>query len=648
MGRFFLGKNMDKAFTLLDVKDVRDDARGLTIKGIASTPTPDRAEDIVDPMGAKFSVPMPLLWGHESNRPAIGRVEFARAQKDGIPFEAFLPYIKEPGRLRDRVDEVIHAIKYRLVTAVSIGFKGLEREPIKGGGWFYKRWQWLELSLVNIPANAEATIQVVKSLANERDAVSGTSPSGRSFSSGVPVNPKSSSEGKAMNLQQRIAAFETKRAPLVTEIKELAELVELDNEQTERHLTLIGEVKGIDVEINRLKDSESILVGRASPVSASGESRRPYSNITVEPKKEPPGIPMARVVKCMGMARGNMHLAEEFARQAYPDDQRIGNVIKAAVVAGSTASGNWAAALTPADGGVIADFVEYLRPKTIIGKFGTGGVPDLNRVPFRRPLVSQTGGGAGYWVGEGLGKGLTTFTTAATRLDPLKVANIAVLTKEVLRDSSTSAETWIRNQLVQALIGRMDTDFVDPAKTASAGVSPASITNGATAVTASGVTAAALRTDMKALFSTFIAANNAPTTAVWIMPTALALGVSLMVNSLGQQEFPGLSMMGGTLSGIPVVVSDYVTNVTAGGDIILVNAQDIWLGDEGGFSVEMSTEASLQMDSAPTQSSLAPTASTMVSMFQTNSVAFLAEREINWARARSSAVAYIASANYGE
>ena len=108
-------------------------------------------------------------------------------------------------------------------------------------------------------------------------------------------------------------------------------------------------------------------------------------------------------------------------------------------------------------------------------------------------------------------------------------------------------------------------------------------------------------------------------------------------------------MSGGTFAGLPVITSEYVPSPTAGSYIFLVNAKDIWLADEGGFTVDMSTEASLEMDSVPTQSSVAtvvPTA--LVSMFQTNSVAFRAERTINWAKARASAVAGIDTVNYGE
>src|SRR5690625_7199109 len=88
----------------------------------------------------------------------------------------------------------------------------------------------------------------------------------------------------------------------------------------------------------------------------------------------------------------------------------------------------------------IADFVEFLRPQTILARFGRDGVPSLRQVPFRTALVGQTSGGEGYWVGEGKAKPLTKFDFSRRSLEPLKVANIAVVTEELLRDSSPSAE----------------------------------------------------------------------------------------------------------------------------------------------------------------------------------------------------------------
>jgi hypothetical protein len=112
---------MDRAYALLSVKAFDGDRR--TITGLASTPTPDRRGDILEPLGATFSNPLPLLLHHDRERP-VGRVTLT-AKRDGIAFEATLPEIAEPGAVRDRVNEAWHSIKAGLITGVSIGFRPL-------------------------------------------------------------------------------------------------------------------------------------------------------------------------------------------------------------------------------------------------------------------------------------------------------------------------------------------------------------------------------------------------------------------------------------------------------------------------------------------------------------------------------------------
>ena len=165
---------MDRAYSVLETKAVEEGAEEVTIRGIASTPTTDRMGDIVEPMGARFKTPMPLLWQHNHDQP-VGRMTFAQPTEKGIPFEAVLPVVKEPGRLKDRVDEAIHSLKYQLVAAVSIGFKAVEGqvERMKSGGLRFKQWDWLELSLVTIPANSQAVITAVKSIDLEHLASAG-------------------------------------------------------------------------------------------------------------------------------------------------------------------------------------------------------------------------------------------------------------------------------------------------------------------------------------------------------------------------------------------------------------------------------------------------------------------------------------------
>jgi hypothetical protein len=166
-----------RAYSILNVKSVDEDRRIIT--GIASTPTPDRVRDVVMPLGAKFATPMPLLLYHNGEKP-VGTVDFAKPSSKGIPFKASLPNVIEEGIVRDRVQEAWHSIKYKLIAAVSIGFRALEGgvELIRDGGLKFNEWEWLELSLVSVPAQPDAVISSFKSMDRAQiHALLGTHPS---------------------------------------------------------------------------------------------------------------------------------------------------------------------------------------------------------------------------------------------------------------------------------------------------------------------------------------------------------------------------------------------------------------------------------------------------------------------------------------
>src|ERR1035437_3773334 len=124
--------------------------------------------------------------------------------------------------------------------------------------------------------------------------------------------------------------------------------------------------------------------------------------------------------------------------------------------------------------------------------------------------------------------------TIAITLGIEKAAGLVVLTQELVRSSSPSAELMVRNDLVKAIAQFLDQQFLSPDYAAVANVSPASITSGVNPLAATGTTAATLRADVQTLFGTWIAANLDPTGGVWIMPATTALAISLMLNALGQ------------------------------------------------------------------------------------------------------------------
>lgn len=151
-----------RAYSVFELKSADEETR--TVSGIATTPTPDRMGDIVEPKGAQFKLPIPLLWQHDSKQP-VGHVHEVKVTAAGIEVtRATVVKIEEPGRLKDRVDEAWQSLKTGLVRGFSIGFKAIESARIDGT-WSerFLKWDWLELSLVTIPANAEATITGIKS-----------------------------------------------------------------------------------------------------------------------------------------------------------------------------------------------------------------------------------------------------------------------------------------------------------------------------------------------------------------------------------------------------------------------------------------------------------------------------------------------------
>ncbi len=147
---------MNKACIEFSVKSLDEDQR--ILRGWATTKTLDRVNDRIDPLGATFSDNVKLLASHDHTRP-IGRVKFGQPSPEGVPFEARIAKITEPGPLKDRCDTAWGEVKHGLVDSVSIGFQPTETPvPNNMGGLDYPAIEIFELSLVAVPANPDARV----------------------------------------------------------------------------------------------------------------------------------------------------------------------------------------------------------------------------------------------------------------------------------------------------------------------------------------------------------------------------------------------------------------------------------------------------------------------------------------------------------
>jgi HK97 family phage major capsid protein len=631
---------MDRAYSMLTVKSVGEDSDCYVIKGIASTPRVDRMGDIVEPLGAKFELPIPLFMDHKSEK-RIGHVTFAQPTKTHIGFEARLPKVKEAGVLRDRIEEAVQSIRYRLLAATSIGFQEVEGavERMKNGGRRYKEWFWRELSLVSIPANPDAIITGIKSLDTEIRAALGRSVPGAQRSSSIPGASGQSGipqrQEKHMHMQsyeERLSGLQDQRGEKANRIKELAEgcggdFDTLEDGELNEYRNLREELKSLDTKIEDVRGVMQAISGAKAVPSDAGTNpdvaHRVRRGDNTAPKAAlPKGIRFARYAKAVAFGKGSRADTLDYAKQWRDQTPEVEMLIKATV--GSTASGNWAELLA-APQEIMNEFMELVMPRTILGR-----VQGFRRVPFNRRIKIETGGALIQWVGQGAPKPVGEMTWDDITVPRTKVAGIVVLTDELVLDSSIDAEAAVRDSLQRQTVAFLDDQAFDPAVTVSAGVRPASLTNGVTPVVAAGTTAAQIRTAANAALDAL--GDLDESNAVWIARPSVAREIGSIMNGLGQPEFPGLGGRGGEFMGLPVITSSSIAIDTNGAPLILMVPNEVFLAQDPQIRLDASREATISLTGDTTAAH---------SLWQNNEVGIRAEQFVHWLKGRANAVQVI-------
>jgi hypothetical protein len=96
-------------------------------------------------------------------------------------------------------------------------------------------------------------------------------------------------------------------------------------------------------------------------------------------------------------------------------------------------------------------------------------------------------------------------------------------------------------------------------------------------------------------------------------------------------------MQNKALASYPVITSSHLKTT----DIILLDQADVLFASDDAVSVDVSREASVQLDSAP-----ATPPTPLVSFWQQNLIGLKAEQFAYWMRARDKGVVLITGANY--
>jgi|GEM_PF-275690 len=458
-------------------------------------------------------------------------------------------------------------------------------------------------------------------------------------------------KGQGMKtIQEQLADLRTARADKSARMSEITDTIKAEDRRTTDEEAaefdgLSSEVRVLDDEI-RQKTVEVMNAATARPVSsdpAEGSRSRGPTIIMRSGDKEDKFLGQSYTRMVIAKALAHVHgdgvspaaIAKYRWGQSAPSLVRI--LQAGELGAGGEATGQWGAELVTLER-YTGDFIEYLKSMTVYDRL------PLREVPANITINGQDGIGVGYWVGEAKAIPASEDSFFNVSLKPLKVGAISVLTNELIRDSSPSAEMMVRDKLGTKSGQRIDETFLST-DAAVDGISPAGIlASPLAALSTLGNDADGVRADNKQLYTPFITAKNASGLQM-VMNPATAKALQLMVNALGVAEFPGINTGGGTLLGDSVVTGDNVDTST----LILLKPSDIYRIGDSGVRVEASREAMIEQSSQPTGEGFSPTSASsgMVSMFQNEQTAFKIVRSINFAKRRATAVQYINDIAYG-
>lgn len=273
-------------------------------------------------------------------------------------------------------------------------------------------------------------------------------------------------------------------------------------------------------------------------------------------------------------------------------------------------------------------FFDAVRERSLLGR-----LLGLRNVPYRVRLLAMAGGTRGHWVGEHKQIPMSKPTLTGSSLSPLKVAAIVAATEESLKNPS--AEGLLHRDLEKALADALDSAFIDAGNAGVSGERPASITNGATTIASVGDPVQ----DLKAMIEAF---EGDLSEAHFVTDPDTATGLALERDTGGTFLFPDIGPRGGTLLGIPTLTSRGSPTDTSGGQITLLDPTGIAVGFGSGELAANNSGGIFMSDDPETDG-----VGTMVSLFQTETVAIKSVQEANWEQQRDDGVVVLTGASYG-
>lgn len=291
-------------------------------------------------------------------------------------------------------------------------------------------------------------------------------------------------------------------------------------------------------------------------------------------------------------------------------------ILKAAVSAGTLSDPVWAGNLV--DMAAASQlFLQQLGGRSAFAALLDQGV--ITRAPLRSNVGSATTGAVGSVVEEGRAIPVSDMAIASGNVPAQKAATLVVLSREVLENTNSAAQSFVNRQLRRGISMALDVGF---AASLTSGVAPIPAT--ATPVD-----------DIKSLLDDV---NTGEGRLAWVAAKNVANRMALLEWPAGASA--AVSPEGvSTFLGLPYAVSPGL----ADGTLILLDGDQV-VGNIESLGVDVSTQATLEMNTIPLNdigvgSGDAPNPANLVSLWQTDSVGLRLLAHFGVARGTNAAVA---------
>jgi HK97 family phage major capsid protein len=326
------------------------------------------------------------------------------------------------------------------------------------------------------------------------------------------------------------------------------------------------------------------------------------------------------LAKSLMLAGGSLTQAAAIAETTLKNT-RAASILKAAVEAGGTADPTWAGNLLE-HRTASAGFVGSLQSISAFDAL----LPDMRKMPMQTRIAVVSASATGSTQGEGKNIPVSKMELAAGSLEPQLASALIVLAEELVRSGTADGDALIAAELRKAASAATNRAFL------------AALMFGAVSYSATGTDAASVYADLGKLAAATSPSGTSKLYLIVDPGTAASLAFKTITDGL--LAFPDMTPSGGSVGGVPVLVSDEPPQDSNGSSVLMVDADAIAAGDAG-FTLDSSKAAALQMDDSPVDG-----AANLTSMFQTHSVALRANRWFAAEKLRGSACAFLTDVNW--